>query len=137
MVKNHCAETRRMRAVRGATTVACDEPALVHEATSELLSLLLMHNDIDADDIVSAMFTATPDLRCAFPARAARELGWVDVPMLCATEIDVPGAQPRCLRVLLHVERRESQPKLIPVYLRDAVSLRPDLAHEPVATCAV
>jgi len=137
MVRTYTAETRRMRAVRGATTVVRDEPALVYEATSELLSLLLAQNDIRADDIISAMFTATPDLRCAFPARAARELGWIDVPMLCATEIDVPGGQPRCLRVLLHVERRESQPKLIPVYVRDAVSLRPDLSHDTVATCAV
>lgn len=136
MVKPHTADTVRMRAVRGATTVEHDDPELVYEAMSELLSLLLAHNDIHTDDIVSAMFTATQDLCSAFPARAARDLGWSDVPMLCAAEIDVPGAQPRCLRVLLHVERHAGQSKLIPVYLRDAVALRPDLSHEPAATCA-
>ena len=83
-------------------------------------------------DIVSAFFTATPDIRCAFPATAARELGWNDIPMLCAAEIDVPNAQPRCLRVMLHVERQPAQPQLVPIYLREAVTLRPDLAPTPL-----
>jgi chorismate mutase len=124
---DHAAGTMCVRAVRGATTVASDDPVLVHQAVTELLTTLLLHNDIETHDIISAMFTVTPDIRCTFPARAARDIGWTDVPMLCATEIDVPGAQPRCLRVLLHVERDTVQPKLEPVYLRDAVSLRADL----------
>ncbi len=128
MVTHTAVDSWRMRAVRGATTVICDDPELMYDAIRELLTSLLSHNDIDASHIVSAMFTATPDLRCAFPARAARDLGWSDVPMLCAAEIDVPDAQHRCLRVLLHVERRASDPALIPIYLREAIGLRPDLA---------
>jgi chorismate mutase len=118
----------RVRAVRGATTVAGDNQLLVHDAIRELLTTLMAHNDIRKGDVVSAVFTATTDLRSAFPAAAARDLGWHDVPMLCASEIDVPDSQPRCLRVLLHVDRRASQPPLIPIYLRDAASLRPDLS---------
>jgi len=128
MVRANYPDAPRVRAVRGATTVACDEIALVHDAVRELLTALTSHNDILTSEIVSAVFTATPDIRCAFPASAARELGWTDIPMLCATEIDVPDAQPRCLRVMLHVERQPEHPRLVPVYLREAVSLRPDLA---------
>lgn len=123
---------RAVRAVRGATTVDYDDPSLIYEAIRELLGALASLNDIGADDVVSAIFTATPDLRSAFPAAAAREFGWCDVPMLCATEIDVTGAQPRCLRVLLHVERTGAQPRLLPAYLRAAASLRPDLTAPAV-----
>lgn len=122
----------RVRAVRGATTVECDDVALVHDAIRELLAALIARNDILTRDIVSAFFTATPDIRCAFPATAARELGWTDIPMLCAAEIDVPDAQRHCLRVMLHVERRPAQPQLVPIYLREAVSLRPDIAAAPL-----
>lgn len=118
----------RVRAVRVATTVEYDDAALVHDAIQELLTAMLSQNDIQSDDIVSAFFTASPDIRCAFPATAARALGWTDVPMLCAAEIDVPEAQPRCLRVMLHVERRPAHSRLVPIYLREAVSLRPDIA---------
>lgn len=126
-MKHDEGDARRIRAVRGATTVDYDDPALMDDAIRELLTEILAHNGVVASDIVSAMFTATPDLTCAFPARAARELGWTDVPMLCAAEIDVLDAQPRCLRVLLHVERHATDPRLTPIYLRDAISLRPDL----------
>ena len=122
----------RVRAVRGATTVEYDDQALIYGAVRELLAELMTRNDIHVDDIVSAVFTATPDLRCAFPAAAARELGWTEIPMLCATEIDVPDALQRCLRVLLHVERSQSQSRLVPVYLREATALRPDLSTRPV-----
>jgi chorismate mutase len=127
MVTERSSESFRTRAVRGATTVERDEVSLIREAVRELLLEMLAQNDIDQDSIISAMFTATPDLRSVFPASAARELGWTDVPMLCASEIDVPNAQPRCLRVMLHVERRITQDRLVPVYMREAVSLRPDL----------
>lgn len=127
MVTAHDPDAWRVRAIRGATTVAADNRLLIHDAVRELLTAMLAHNDIGMRDIVSAVFTATTDLRSAFPAAAARELGWTDVPMLCASEIEVPDAQPRCLRVLLHVERRASQPRMVPIYLRDAASLRPDL----------
>lgn len=131
-----CSESRRMRAVRAATSVTADDPTLVREAVTELLETLMSINDIDADDVVSALFTATPDLTSAFPATAARTLGWTEVPMLCATEIDVPGAPPRILRVLLHVERAASAPRLVPVYLREAVALRPEHAVSPALATA-
>lgn len=124
MVTGHSIDVPRTRAVRGATTIARDDATLMCEAVRELLTDLVQRNHIEIDDIVSAIFTTTPDLTCAFPARAARESGWTDVPMLCATEIDVPGALPRCVRVLLHVERRSSDGPLVPVYLREAASLR-------------
>ena len=116
-----------LRALRGATTVAADDPALIDEAVGELLSRLADANALSPDDIVSAILTATPDLTSAFPAAAARRLGWDHVPLLCAAEIAVPGSLPRCIRVLLHVAL---DPERAPqaVYLRDAATLRPDLA---------
>lgn len=119
-----------IRGLRGATTVAADRAELIEEAVQELLLALLERNGVTADDVVSAWFTATPDLTSDFPARGARHLGWREVPMLCAQEIDVDGALPRCLRVLLHVEV-EHGAALRPLYLRDARELRPDLATAP------
>lgn len=127
MVKPQQDTALRVRAVRGATTVDCDDSQMIHAAIRELLLTLVSCNDIETASVVSAIFTATPDLRAAFPAAAAREIGWTDVAMLCAAEIDVPESQPRCLRVLLHVERTTANAPLIPVYLRDAASLRADL----------
>jgi chorismate mutase len=118
----------RIRAVRGATTVAADDPALIREAVRELLFALIEANCIRPDDVVSAIFTATPDLTSEFPARAARELGWVDVPLLCAPEIDVSGALPRCIRVLLHLVVDDGR-SMRAMYLREAQSLRPDLSR--------
>jgi chorismate mutase len=119
----------RIRAVRGATTVEADVPELITDAVRELLETLVATNGIDPDDIVSAIFTATPDLTSEFPAKAARRLGWVDVPLLCAPEIAVPGALPRCVRVLLHVIVTDGR-SMRAAYLRDARSLRPDLAPQ-------
>ncbi|HEX6536151.1 MAG TPA: chorismate mutase [Gemmatimonadaceae bacterium] len=118
---------RHVRAVRGATTVERDEAALVREATRELLGQIVRRNALAPDDVVSVIFTVTPDLTSEFPARAARELGWVDVPLLCTMEIPVPGAVPRCIRVLLHVETDSARGAIRHVYLRDARELRPDL----------
>jgi chorismate mutase len=118
-----------MRALRGATTVEANDADAILAATEELLSALARENRLVASDLVSALFTVTPDLDATFPARAARRLGWSDLPMLCATEIAVPGAVVRCIRVLLHVE----QPPDVAsrhVYLRGATGLRPDLAYE-------
>ncbi len=117
---------RKLRGVRGATRVARDDAALVREATRELLSELLRRNNITSSDVVSAFFTVTPDLSSEFPARAARELGWDDVAMLCSVEIPVPGAMERVVRVLLHAELAgTSEPRH--VYLQGAEGLRPDL----------
>jgi chorismate mutase len=119
---------RRNHAIRGAISVEADDPKQIAQATRELLTQILERNWLETDEIVSAFFTSTPDLTSAFPALAAREMGWVDVPLLCATEIPVPGSMPRCLRTLLQVELRAPRPLDTHVYLREAVALRPDVA---------
>lgn len=116
-----------MRALRGAITVEADSPEQIQAATIELLSEMLARNDVAGDDIVSVLFTATPDLVSAFPAVAARELGLSDVPLLCAAEIAVPDALPRCIRVLLHLYTDRTPGELRHVYLREARALRTDL----------
>ena len=118
-----------VRGLRGAISVERDVKAEVLDATRELLETLLAKNDLTErhDDIVSAVFTTTPDLASCFPAEAARELGMSQVPLLCATEIGVAGAMPRCIRVLLHVNTTRTQAEMTHVYLRDAKKLRPDM----------
>lgn len=118
---------RILRAVRGATTVERDEAMLICDATRELLAKILTRNNATCDDIISAIFTVSPDLRSEFPARAARDLGWDHIAMLCTVEMPVPGAIERCLRVLVHAELRGSQRDVKHVYLRGATALRPDL----------
>jgi chorismate mutase len=120
----------RVVAIRGATTVAADEPGLILSATRELLIGITEHNTLDPGDIISAIFTVTGDLRAEFPARAARDLGWVDVPLLCTVEMSVPGALGRCIRVLLHAQRAGGKRALRHVYLHGARVLRPDLLAE-------
>ena len=116
----------RIRGVRGATRPLRDDPDSIRSATRELLCTMLLRNDTTADSVVSAFFTVTPDLVTEFPARAARELGWNDVAMLCSTEIPVPGAIERVVRVLLHVEL-PANCSIKHVYLNGAEELRPDL----------
>lgn len=118
-----------MRGVRGATTVTADEPALILAATQELLNALRAANPaLQLEDIASAFFTLSPDLSAAYPARAAREMGWDGVPMMCACEIPVPGGLPGCIRVLLHWNTDLPQAAVRHVYLKAAASLRPDLS---------
>lgn len=121
---------RRVLAVRGATTTEADDPLQVRDATRELLAELMARNALRAIDVISAIFTVTSDLRSDFPARAARELGWTDVALLCVAEIDVPGSLPRCIRVLLHVESELPREMVSHVYLRGARTLRPDLLRD-------
>ncbi|MBK5188517.1 MAG: chorismate mutase [Gemmatimonadaceae bacterium] len=116
------------RAIRGATTVERDAPELIRSATRELLETIVARNGITSADVISAIFTVTHDLTSEFPAHAARELGWLDVPLLCTLEIPVPGSLARCIRVLLHVESSASRADVRHVYLHDARALRPDLA---------
>jgi chorismate mutase len=97
------------------------------DATTELLEEVLKRNELSHDDLISVVFTATPDLRAEFPAYAARQMGITDVPLLCAQEIDVPGSMPRVLRLLAHVETPLSRHDLRHVYLRGAAQLRTDL----------
>ncbi len=121
--------TVAVRAVRGATQVERDDRALVLDAAGELVAAVLERNAIDPQDLISVVFTATPDLTSEFPAYAARQMGFVDVPLLCASEIDVPGAMPRVLRLLAHVETDRARADVKHVFLRGAAALRRDLPH--------
>src|ERR687886_214822 len=118
---------RHIRAIRGATTADSDEPEVIRAATRELLAQMTARNGLQPSDVISAVFTVTGDLTSEFPARAARELGWVDVPLLCTVEVPVPDALPRCVRVLLHIESERPRESIAHVYLRGARVLRPDL----------
>ena len=114
------------RGVRGATTVASDERELILQATRELLALMIRINDIRPDDVASAIFTTTPDIHAVFPALAARQLGWLEVPLLCGHEMGVDGALSLCVRILLHWNTDKAQSEIQHVYLREAQTLRPD-----------
>ncbi len=115
------------RGIRGATTVESDTADAILTATCKLLTHIVEANDIAVKDIASAFFTVTPDLTAAFPARAARELGWQYVALLDAQEIPVPGSLLRCVRVLIHWNTEKPQAEIRHIYLRGAASLRPDL----------
>lgn len=119
------------RGVRGATTVDQNSTDAILEATRELLAIIVQANDLDVGDLASVIFTTTRDLDAAYPARAARQLGWLDVALLCSHEIEVPGGLPRCIRVLLHWNTTRSPDEIIHVYLREAKKLRPDRGELP------
>jgi monofunctional chorismate mutase len=123
----------RVVGIRGATTVDRDSLEEILEATQDLLERLRALNDIDPDDIASIVFSTTRDLTSTFPARAARRLGWVQVPMLCTHEVDAPNAVPRCIRVLIHWNTTRSTREVRHAYLRDSRLLRPDWAWPPLA----
>lgn len=125
----HAERSLRLGAVRGAITVDTDSTEAVGEAVGELITALLSANDIETGDILSAIFSATADIHSVHPAAIARRLGWDDVPMLCVAEMDVDGALPRCVRVLLHLSV-EGDRRLKPCYLRGARVLRPDLHRD-------
>lgn len=116
-----------VRAVRGAIQVDDDDREQVLQATTELLEAVMQRNGLASDDLISVVFTATPDLVSEFPAYAARQMGITDVPLLCATEIAVPGAMPRVLRLLAHVDTDRPRADVRHVYLRGAANLRTDL----------
>lgn len=119
-----------VRGIRGATTVARDGTREVLEATRELLETLQEQNGFEITDIASILFTVTRDIRSVFPAEAARGIGWDRVPLLCFQEIEVPGALPRCIRVLVHVNTTREQEEIKHIYLREAKSLRKDLIEQ-------
>ena len=118
-----------VRAIRGATSVDEDTPAAILESTAELLAEVLERNDLRTDDLISIIFTVTPDLRSEFPAVAAREAGLTTIPLLCASEIAVPGSLGKCIRLLLHCTAPRDR-RIHHVYLREARQLRPDLAED-------
>lgn len=115
------------RGVRGATTVANDDRDEILKATTQLLALMIRRNEIETTDVASAIFTVTKDLQSEFPALAARQLGWAEVPLLCSYEVSVERSLPRCIRILLHWNTIKTQSEIHHVYIRDAVKLRPDL----------
>lgn len=118
-----------VRAIRGAVQIDGNDRDLILEGTAELVSEVMARNDLTTDDIISVLFTVTPDLTAEFPALAARKLGFHDVPLICANEIPVPGAMPRVVRLLAHVETDRPRSDIQHVYLRGAVALRQDIAQ--------
>ncbi len=114
--------------IRAAITAEDNTAEAILSATRELLTAIVEANDLRPGDVASAIFTATPDLTAAFPAQAARELGWTEVALLDAQEIAVPGSLARCIRVLIHWNTDRPRDEVVHVYLRGAASLRPDRA---------
>jgi chorismate mutase len=117
-----------VRGIRGATTVAANERGAIVSATREMLELIVRLNKIFPEDVASIWFTTTPDLDAEFPAFAARQIGWTDVPLMCAREIPVAGALERCVRVLIHWNTDRSQAEIRHVFLHAARALRPQWA---------
>lgn len=120
-------DDKRLRAVRGATTVAANTGPAIVAATRELLETIIARNEVDLDDLVSVIFTSTADLDAEFPAAAGRAIGIGHIPLLCAREIAVPGDVPRCIRVLMHLYSTRDYASLRHVYLGEARQLRTDL----------
>ncbi len=119
------------RGVRGATTVTENSRGAILNATRQMLALLIRRNQIKSEDIASAIFTVTKDISAEFPALAARQLGWIEVPLLCGYEIEVPGSLSLCVRVLVHWNTDLPQKEIQHIYIHDAVRLRPDLSKLP------
>jgi chorismate mutase len=119
--------TAAVRALRGATTVDADTAEQVRERTITLLQEMVARNDVDHDDIISVLFTATDDIHSVFPATAARDIGFGDIPLICARELDIHGATPRCVRVLMHLTTERDRSEMRHVYLEGAAALRDDL----------
>ncbi|QDS98394.1 chorismate mutase [Adhaeretor mobilis] len=119
------------RGVRGATTIEKNDREEILIATRQLLALLIRQNDMAPEDIASAIFTTTPDIDAEFPALAARQMRWLDVPLICSHEMTVPGSLPLCIRVLIHWNTEKPQAEIEHVYVREAKRLRPDLSKLP------
>lgn len=118
---------RALRGLRGATTIDEDTVEQIDDRVHELLTEMFEQNDLDHDDVVSVIFTATDDVHATFPATAARKFGLGDVPLICARELDIDEGTPRCIRVLMHLETERSRGELHHVYLEGARNLRDDL----------
>jgi chorismate mutase len=118
-----------VRAIRGAIQVAADDRREILDGTAELVTQVMGRNRLSTDDVISVIFSATPDLCAEFPALAARSLGFQEVPLLCCTEISVPGAMPRVVRLMMHVDSALSRTQIQHVYLRGAAALRLDIAQ--------
>ena len=118
-----------VRAIRGAIQLDATDRDAILEGTAELVTAVMNRNDLTTDDVISCLFTVTPDLTAEFPALAARKTGFHAVPLMCATEIPVPGAMPRVVRLMAHVETDRARSEIQHVYLRGAAALRLDIAQ--------
>ncbi|GAA3806653.1 chorismate mutase [Sphaerisporangium flaviroseum] len=118
-----------VRAIRGATQIDSNDREAILAGVTELVTEVMGRNRLTTDDVISVVFTATPDLTAEFPALAARKLGFHDVPLICASEIDVPGALPRVVRLMAHVATDRPRQEIQHVYLRGATALRVDIAQ--------
>lgn len=116
-----------VRALRGATTIGKNLHKEIVYETKNLLSEIVQANSISKDDIISVIFSTTRDINAAFPAVAAREMGWTDIPLMCTNEMEVPGSLEKCIRVLMHINTDKSNSQLKHIYLKEAKKLRPDL----------
>jgi len=119
------------RGVRGATTADANTSQEILKATRQLLALMIRQNGIRPEDVASVVFSTTPDLDAEFPALAARQLGWLDVALMCTHEMFVPGSLERCIRVLVYWNTDRRADEIVHVYIKDAAHLRPDLANLP------
>ena len=119
------------RGVRGATTSDANTSEEILKATRQLLAIMIRRNGIQPEDVASAIFTTTPGLDAEFPALAARQLGWLHVPLLCGHELGVPGSLSNCIRILLHWNTETAAEEIQHIYIKDAVRLRPDLSSLP------
>jgi chorismate mutase len=119
----------QVRGIRGATTAEANTRESILSATQELLEAMIAANNLQPDDIASAIFTTTPDLNAEFPAVAARQLGWYDVALMCGHEMSVPHSLTMCIRILIHWNTRVRADEVQHVYIKGAVHLRPDRAN--------
>jgi chorismate mutase len=119
------------RGVRGATTAENNSREEILKATRQLLALMIRQNEINPADVASAFFSTTTDLDAEFPALAARQLGWLDVALMCSYELDVPGSLRHCIRVLVHWNTDKSASEIVHVYVKEAARLRPDRSNLP------
>ncbi|MDP6468063.1 MAG: chorismate mutase [Pirellulaceae bacterium] len=124
------------RGVRGATTVEANTREAILEETTKLLALMIRFNEIESTDVASVVFTLTTDLNAEFPALAARQLGWLDVPLLCTNEINVVGGLQKCVRILIHWNTDRAQTDITHVYVNEAIRLRPDKSQLPAIDLA-
>ncbi|HYP59757.1 MAG TPA: chorismate mutase [Thermomicrobiales bacterium] len=117
------------RGIRGATTAIANTAEDILEATDELMRTVIALNELEPADVASVIFTTTPDLTATFPALAARDIGWTEVPLMCAHEMAVPGSLQKCVRVMIHVNTIRTAAEIRHVYLKDARELRPEWAY--------
>jgi chorismate mutase len=134
---NDGAGTWACRGIRGATTAIANTAEDILEATDELMRIVIKLNDLEPANVSSVIFTTTPDLTATFPALAARDIGWTEVPLMCAHEMAVPGSLQKCVRVMIHVNTTRTANQIKHVYLKGARELRPEWAYSDDDVAAI